>query len=143
MHFLPAKSCQVIPYSSSLSNPKLLKTSTIVRTVGRNLGSNSTEKLTYDDLNKSDPTEKKKGKKVAFRGPPLEQEEEQEHDDNNDDDDDTAVGINARDVYVSHAYYRELIAERGLGETSSVETAPEQACVLPEKERSQASIRGD
>jgi hypothetical protein len=40
--------------------------------MGQNPGSYSTEELTAEDQNKSGSTEKKKGKKVAFGGPPLE-----------------------------------------------------------------------
>ena len=75
-----------------------MKKFTVVRSVGQNPGSNSTEELTVEDQNQSDPTEKKKGKKVALGGPPLEQEEIQEHDDNNDDDNDGVVGINNRRI---------------------------------------------
>jgi hypothetical protein len=48
---------------------------TIVRTVGQNPGSDSTEDLTTEDPIKCGTTEKKKGKKVTIGGPPLEHEE--------------------------------------------------------------------
>ena len=79
---------------------------TVVRTVGHNPGSNPTEEAAAEEQKQSDPTEKQKGKKVAFGNPSLEQEEEQEQDESFDDYD-----VNSADTYVSHAYYRELIAE--------------------------------
>jgi hypothetical protein len=62
----------------------------VVKTAKQNPSSNSTEELPAEDT-RSGPFEKKKGKKVAFGGLPLEQEECQENDDNNGDGDDENV----------------------------------------------------
>jgi hypothetical protein len=98
--------------------------------VGQNQGSNSTEELTTEDPNKSDPTKKKNGRKVTFGGPPLDQKEEQVHDDNNDDDHDGTMGINVGDGYASHAYYRELIAE-GFEKRAPARHAPSKTAYFP------------
>ena len=103
---------------------------TVVKTVGQNPGNNSTEELTAKDQ-KGDPSvEKREVKIIALDGLPLEHEEGQGNDDSDDDDADDNVGINVGDIYVSHAYYRELVAEGVEKRAPPIKTSSEQACIL-------------
>ena len=98
--------------------------------MGNKPSSNSAEEPAAGDKNQSDPTDKKKGKKVAFGDPPLEQEEQEGLDDNNYDHDDDTAGTIAGDGYVSHAYYRELIAE-GFEKRAPSRQAPSKPAYFP------------